>query len=437
MRTLVSFKVQFRPQQDHKSRAATKLKDLEVNSTMLHLKMFLDNSNTILTQASSKDLSLYDCVVQFDLRKYPSTIGVLKYTAHFSTPELKKAFEDTRTKGYITCVYFSCLFNDEGSGKEVPTFQMQRLFPLQSMVMIKGVMEGNLLNLGQLDSLLRSDSPPIQQVVELGVLPKIVESLQRSDNNHDIQKKAVSILLNVAGGRSEHTEAVVESGAIPHLIRLLGSSLSEISHEAAWALGNIAGNNPEHRDLVLQAGILQPLLALLEQTNDVKLVRTYAWTLSNCCRFNPRPKWNLVSPSLDILKELIHHSDDAVLVEACTALHHMTIDGAFSKIQAVIDELSDTGIRRLLELCTHSDTMVQDMTLKVLGSMASGTEAQTQLLIDYDALPVLLTVLSGSGGKQVIMKEVCFAISNIACGSKIQLQAVFDCGIIPKLIPLL
>ena len=81
------------------------------------------------------------------------------------------------------------------------------------------IAENSLLHqsIVQIDKLLSKqfkEGPPIQQVVESGVLLKIVELLQR-DEDHKIQHEAANILTNVASGETEHTSAVVKLGAIP------------------------------------------------------------------------------------------------------------------------------------------------------------------------------------------------------------------------------
>ena len=67
--------------------------------------------------------------------------------------------------------------------------------------------------------------------------------------------------------------------------------------------------------------------------------------------------------------------------------------------------------------------------------IASGEEHQTQQIINANALPALVELLSHEDAKMV--KEACFALSNITAGSQAQVQAVADAGAMPKLLGLM
>ncbi|CAI9109258.1 OLC1v1009045C1 [Oldenlandia corymbosa var. corymbosa] len=245
--------------------------------------------------------------------------------------------------------------------------------------------------------------PPVDEVIESGVVPWLVKFLTR-DDHPELQFQAASALTNIASGTTDQTRALIDYGAVPIFVKLLISSpVDNVRELAVWALGNVAEDCSRFRDFV---------------------------------KGNSEPDFGQIKPVLPVLARLIHSDDEEVSTDACRALSYLSA-GSNDKIQAVIDAGVCPRLVELLLQQQHPSSSVLIPALRAVGNIVTGNNRQTQVIIDKkQALSCLLMFLT-QGYPKKIEKEACWIISNITAGTEEQIQTVIEAGIISPLVQML
>lgn len=273
--------------------------------------------------------------------------------------------------------------------------------------------------------LSRERNPPIDAIIEAGMVAPLVNFLDRADSPA-LQFESAWALTNIASGTTDQTKAVAASGAVPAFVRLLRSLHANVAEQAVWALGNIAGDGPELRDFIIKAGIVEPLLALITPDTEYSFLRNVTWTLSNLCRNkNPSPPFEVIKQCLPALGHLICHPDKEVQADACWALSYLT-DGTNDKIQEVVDA---GVVPQLVKLLNGDEITVVTPALRAIGNIVTGSDTQTDVVIKAGTLQIFPKLLRHP--RPNIVKEAAWTISNITAGNPDQIQAVIDHGLIP------
>lgn len=282
------------------------------------------------------------------------------------------------------------------------------------------------------------DCPPIQAVINCGVVPRIMQFLAYH-NEEKLQFEAAWTITNIASGSTAHTKCVVDHGGVHQFVQLLQSPNPEVQEQAVWALGNIAGDSPEYRDLVLKTGnSMQCLISILDNDQrkpKLTMVRNTTWCMSNFCRGKPKPKFEQIKMCIPVLAKLIMERDSEVLTDSCWALSYVTDDqtNGNQKIGAVLQQ--DKICARLIYLLQHGSSQVQVPALRTIGNIVTGDDHQTQIMLNENPLPALLGMLSCQ--KKGLRKETCWTISNVTAGTHNQIQQVIAANLIPPLVNIL
>ncbi|KAK3733924.1 hypothetical protein QZH41_009588 [Actinostola sp. cb2023] len=285
-----------------------------------------------------------------------------------------------------------------------------------------------------------SEDPIVQlnavQAARSGILPILVQCLQRTDNA-SLQFEAAWALTNIASGTSDQTQAVVRAGAVPYFMELLNSPRQHVCEQAVWALGNIIGDGPVLRDFVIGHNVVKPLLKFVNPSVPITFLRNVTWVIVNLCRNKePPPPIDTIrevcAPVLPALALLIHHQDLDILVDTVWALSYLT-DGGSHQIQLVIES---GVVQFLVPLLSHQEIKLQTAALRAVGNIVTGTDDQTQEVIDAGLIPLIIQTLET--GEFQTQKEAAWAISNLTVsGRQDQIAVLVYCNAIEPLCKLL
>lgn len=257
------------------------------------------------------------------------------------------------------------------------------------------------------------ENPPVLDVLNSGAVPIFVDLLDSEDTK--LQFEAAWTLTNIAS--TDYTRVVADCGAVPKLIQMLVSKDPNVREQSAWCLGNVAGDSCDLRDAVLNAGALHPLLMNIANPESNSLLCNAVWALSNFCRGKPQPSLDSVAPAIPYIANLLKSNNKEALMDTCWALCYLS-DGSNDRIKAV---MSGEGIvQNIVSLLGEGDHTILTPAVRVLGNFVSGEDEETQAVIDAGVLDNMNRLLTFP--KRGIRKETCWLLSNIAAGTKSQIN---------------
>lgn len=275
------------------------------------------------------------------------------------------------------------------------------------------------------------DHPPIQNFINARLIPRFLE-LSSSDSFPRLQFEALWWLTNVASGKASHVQELVDRGAIPVLINLLGSQHRNIVEQSIWTLGNIAGESSKFKNFILKEKAIKSLGEIFKDSDkNSMMARNLAWCITNLLRGKPIPSLEDIYYLLPIYwKGLKIHSKKEIVADLLWGISYMSDSG--EKVALKLLELS--VLESIIEAMKSNCSNIVLPAVRTLGNFVTWDDNETQAIIEAGILPVLWGLLDNTDA--AIRKESWWTLSNIWAGTVSQVTAIIEVGILDKLISL-
>jgi hypothetical protein len=138
-----------------------------------------------------------------------------------------------------------------------------------------------------------------QRVIEEGAIPKVVELL--GDSQSEVRYAAASALETLCAKEDRCKD--LAASAIGPLVQMLSENDATARAAAASALRQLVTEHPSNREAAAHVGALAPLLAMLGQ-KDAACFEIAAWTLANLVHGMPALKESLLGS--DVVADAVH-----------------------------------------------------------------------------------------------------------------------------------
>jgi hypothetical protein len=272
----------------------------------------------------------------------------------------------------------------------------------------------------------------LDAIIASGAVPLLARLLGSGSAPHATQFEAAWALAIVAAWDTVHVPCVAnEPGAIKGIVSLLGSTdHHDACEHAVQALGNIAGESSAFRDLILESGVVAAMLKVASRTNiPVALRHNIDWTISRLCF--PKPPLATIAAAIPFLIEMSQSPDDDFAHAGLQGLFYITDDGDCDGISAVIEHGALPVIMRRLSSANNAVGIFDVLTLQCLYNTVDGNERHIAQVVEHGAIAALCAMwgklwpaFNPAGSKSTVLR----ILAKIATGNMDHIHALLQAG---------
>ncbi|KAG9026175.1 Importin subunit alpha-4 [Tulasnella sp. UAMH 9824] len=119
-------------------------------------------------------------------------------------------------------------------------------------------------------------------VIETGVIPRLVHLLVDSSSSCTLQKHALHCIGYFLDGDDDAADAVIDAGLLPALLALVEGENQELCRTALYSASNIAAGSQSQIHALLECGLFKPVVRILiDDYSSIPCQREACWTMAN------------------------------------------------------------------------------------------------------------------------------------------------------------
>ncbi|XP_005185058.1 importin subunit alpha [Musca domestica] len=263
-----------------------------------------------------------------------------------------------------------------------PFEEIKRLLPVLSQLLCGTDIQVLADACWALSYVTDDENHKIQAVVDTGAVPRLVALL--GTDEPAIIVPALRSVGNIVTGTDQQTDAVIAAGGLPKLGLLLQHSKNNIVKEAAWTISNITAGNQKQIQAVIDAEIFAQIRKVLEK-GDFKSQKEAAWAVTNTTTSGTPEqiidlieKYQILKPFCDLLDAKDPRTIKVVLTGLSNLFALAEKLGGTENLCLMVEEMG--GLDKLENLQQHENEEVYKKAYAIIDAyFSNGDGAESEL----------------------------------------------------------
>ncbi|EFA86811.1 hypothetical protein PPL_00616 [Heterostelium album PN500] len=270
--------------------------------------------------------------------------------------------------------------------------------------------------------------------LSMGLIPRVYNLL--CNGSTEIQIQSARTIRIISKGDANDCRKLIVDGGLDILLNFLESPNIQVVLYILITLSNIVGESTELRDELMNATLISSVLRVINRIGDssestIESIRiAILWLFANFSLYSPRPPMILVSRYFKFISDSLDSSNPLIIKEALSGLVFIA-KNTYSNVDylhGIINLVKQYKVfPRLFKFLEHDRPIKMQLlpALTFIGDLLSGSDLQTQTVLDFGVFPYLASVVQSVKDMEVVRVSL-WATSNIACGTQDQIKLVID-----------